>query len=107
MPSRVRGDEAAALVGPFHPQKLASAALGNSGSTGPNVIEGEIAYFASFDSLVAAPDHLVAGKIVFIDHQMEPAQDGSGYGQYGRGRFQGPNVAGKKGAVAKIGRAHV
>lgn len=105
MPTWVRGEEAASLIGPFHPQKLAIAALGNSGSTGPKGIEGEIAYYSSFDALVTAPDHLVRGKIVFIDHQMEPAQDGSGYGQYGRGRFQGPNVAAKKGAVAIVIRS--
>src|SRR3546814_2328095 len=66
------------------------------GSTGPKGIEGEIAYFASFDALVAAADSAVKGKIVFIDNQMEPTQDGSGYGLYGRSRFMGPSVAAKK-----------
>ena len=105
MPTWVRGDEAASLIGPFAPQKLAIAALGNSGSTGPKGIEGTIAYFASYDALVDAPDHYVKGKIVFIDHQMARAQDGSGYGAYGRGRFNGPNVAAKKGAVAIVIRS--
>lgn len=105
MPVWVRGDEQASLIGPFQPQKLAIAALGNSASTGPKGIEGTIAYYPSYDALVAAPDHLVKGKIVFIDHQMEPAQDGSGYGYYGRGRFNGPNVAAKKGALAIVIRS--
>src|SRR3546814_3305534 len=95
---------------------LSITAHGNSGSTGPKGIEGEIAYFASFDALVAAADSAVKGKIVFIDNQMEPTQDGSGYGLYDRGRFMGPSVAAKKGAIGivirsigtdKIGRAHV
>jgi carboxypeptidase Q len=101
----VRGAEEAWLTGPFLPQKLHIAALGNSASTGPKGIEGDIAYFASYDALVAAPDDAVKGKIVFIDNQMEPAQDGSGYGQFGRGRFTGANAASKKGAVAVVIRS--
>jgi len=105
MPVWVRGAEEASLTGPFLPQKLAITALGTSASTGPEGIEGDIAYFGSFDALVAAPDTQVKGKIVFIDHQMAPAQDGSGYGYYGRGRFTGANVAAKKGAIASVIRA--
>ena len=105
MPVWVRGEETASLTGPFLPQKLAITALGNSASTGPKGIEGDIAYFASYDALVGAPDHTVKGTIVFIDHQMERAQDGSGYGQFGRGRFQGANAASKKGALAVVIRS--
>lgn len=105
MPTWVRGEETAALIGPFHSQKLAIAALGNSGSTGPKGMEGDIAYFASFDALVAAPDDAVKGKIVFVDHRMARTQDGSGYGQYGRGRFTGPNIAARKGAAAIVIRS--
>ncbi|WP_428629414.1 M28 family peptidase [Sphingopyxis sp.] len=105
MPTWVRGEEQASLIGPFHPQKLAIAALGNSAPTGPKGIEGEVVYFASFDALQAAPDRAVKGKIVFIDHKMAPTQDGSGYGTYGRGRFTGPNVAAKKGAIAIVIRS--
>ena len=72
MPAWVRGEEQASLIGPFHPQKIAIAALGNSASTGPKGIEGDIVYFGSFDALQAAPDQAVKGKIVFIDHKMQP-----------------------------------
>ncbi|HWW57459.1 MAG TPA: M20/M25/M40 family metallo-hydrolase [Sphingopyxis sp.] len=105
MPTWVRGAEEASLIGPFEPQKLHITALGTSASTGPKGLEGEIVYFASYDALVAAPDQLVKGKIVFIDHQMKAAQDGSGYGQYGRARFTGPNVAARKGAIATVIRS--
>ena len=105
MPTWVRGAEEASLTGPFQPQKLAITAIGNSGSTGAKGIEGDIAYFAGFDALVAAPDDQVRGKIVFIDHQMARAQDGSGYGFYGRGRFAGPNVAARKGAIGVVIRS--
>lgn len=105
MQTWVRGAEEASLIGPFQPQKLHITALGTSASTGPKGLEGDVVYFASHDALVAAPGELVKGKIVFIDHQMKAAQDGSGYGQYGRARFTGANVAAKKGAVAVVIRS--
>jgi hypothetical protein len=105
MPVWVRGTEETWLTGPFLPQKLAITALGNSASTGIKGIEGDIAYFDGFDALAAEPENLVKGKIAFVDHKMQPTQDGSGYGYYGRGRFTGPNVAAKKGAIAIIIRS--
>ena len=84
---------------------MAITALGNSGSTGVKPLEGEIVYFKSYDDLVAANDAQVKGKIVFVDHQMKRTQDGSSYGQFGRARFVGPNVAAKKGASAIIIRS--
>jgi len=105
MPVWQRGEEEAWLTAPFLPQKLVIAALGNSGSTGPKGLQADIAYFASYDDLVAAPDSSVKGKIAFIDNQMKAAQDGSGYGYFGRGRFSGPNVAAKKGALAIVIRS--
>src|SRR3954454_16160252 len=82
MPVWTRGAESAEIVSPF-PQKLVIAALGYSGSTGPGGVTGQIIYFDSLDALRLAPDNAVKGKIVFIDHHMMPAQDGSGSGQFG------------------------
>ena len=104
MPVWTRGAESAEIVAPF-PQKLAIAALGYSGSTGPNGITGEIAYFPSLDALRLAPESAVRGKIVFIDHHMMPAQDGSGYGQFGAPRRQGPTIASLKGAIGIVIRS--
>ena len=104
MPVWTRGAEGAEIVSPF-PQKLAVAALGYSGSTGPAGVTGEIVYFDSVDALRLAPDSAVKGKIVFIDHHMMPAQDGSGYGQFGAPRRQGPTIASKKGALAIVIRS--
>ena len=104
MPVWVRGAESAEIVSPF-PQKLVVAALGYSGSTGPEGVTGQIVYFDSVDALRAAPDDAVRGKIVFIDHHMMPAQDGSGYGQFGAPRRQGPTIASKKGALAIVIRS--
>src|SRR5512144_918385 len=67
-----RGAESAEIVLPF-PQKLVVAALGYSGSTGPEGVTGQIVYFDSVDALRAAPDDAVRGKIVFIAHHMMPA----------------------------------
>ena len=104
MPVWTRGAESAEIVSPF-PQKLTVAALGYSGSTGPAGITGEIAYFDSVDALRVAPDSAVKGKIVFIDHHMMPAQDGSGYGQFGAPRRQGPTIASLKGAIGIVIRS--
>src|SRR5690349_16695907 len=104
MPVWTRGAESAEIVSPF-PQKLVIAALGYSGSTGPAGVTGQIVYFDTVDALRAASDSAVKGKIVFIDHHMMPAQDGSGYGQFGAPRRQGPTIASKKGALAIVIRS--
>jgi acetylornithine deacetylase/succinyl-diaminopimelate desuccinylase-like protein len=104
MPVWVRGRESAEILAPF-PQPLVVAALGNSGSTGPDGLTGEIVAFDSVDALKEAPDELVRGKIVFIDHAMPANQDGSGYSQFGAPRRQGPTLASKKGALAIIVRS--
>jgi carboxypeptidase Q len=104
MPVWVRGPESAEIVAPF-PQKMVVAALGNSASTGPAGVTGQIVAFDSVDALRAAPDAAVRGKIVFIDHRMAPTQDGSGYGQFGAPRRQGPTIASKKGAIAILVRS--
>ena len=104
MPVWVRGRESAEIIAPF-PQPLVIAALGNSGSTGAEGVTGEIVAFDSVDALKAAPNELVAGKIVFVDHAMPANQDGSGYGEFGAPRRQGPTVASQKGALAIVIRS--
>ena len=104
IPVWLRGAETAEIVSPF-PQKLVLTALGNSGATPPEGLTGEIIAFDSVDSLRAAPDSAVKGKIVFVDHRMMPAQDGSGYGQFGAPRRTGPTIASKKGAIAIVIRS--
>ena len=104
MPVWVRGGESAEILAPF-PQPLVVAALGNSASTGPEGVTGEIIAFDSIDSLQAAPDEAVRGKIVFVDHAMPANQDGSGYSQFGAPRRQGPALASRKGASAIVIRS--
>ena len=104
MPVWVRGRESAEILAPF-PQPMIVAALGNSASTGPNGVSGEIIGFDSVDALKAAPDDQVRGKIVFIDHAMAPTQDGSSYSRSIAPRSQGPTLASNKGAAALVIRS--
>jgi carboxypeptidase Q len=104
MPVWTRGAEAAEILGPF-PQKLVVAALGNSASTPPGGITGELVGFNSMAEFEAAPKEAVQGKIVFISHAMPRTQDGSSYGFFGGPRRQGPTLASKKGAIAIVVRS--
>jgi hypothetical protein len=104
MPVWTRGAESAQILAPF-PQKLVITALGNSASTGPQGISGEVVGFNSEAEFEAAPDEAVRGKIVFVSHAMPRTQDGSGYGFFGGPRRQGPTVASRKGALAIVVRS--
>ena len=99
-----RGAESAEILAPF-PQRLVIGALGNSASTGPEGITGQVVGFDSEQALEAAPDEAVRGKIVFVSHAMPRTQDGSGYGFFGGPRRQGPTVASRKGALAIVIRS--
>lgn len=85
MPVWVRGAEHAEIIAPF-PQSLVVTALGNSGATPAEGIEARVVGFNSVEELEAAPDEIVRGRIVFINHAMLPTQDGSGYGVFGAPR---------------------
>lgn len=104
LPVWIRGSEAAEIVSPF-PQRLVVAALGNSGTTPPEGITGEVVGFDTLEQLVAAPDSAVRGRIVFVSHAMPRTMDGSGYGYFGGPRRQGPTIASKKGAIAIVIRS--
>lgn len=104
MPVWERGTERAELLGSF-PQSLVVAALGNSASTPPGGITGEVVAFPSVEALKAAPDATVRGRIVYIGNAMPRTQDGSGYGVFGAPRRAGPTLASQKGAIAILVRS--
>ncbi len=104
IPGFVRGAESARLTGPY-PHNLHITALGNSVPTPKGGLSAELVYFASLAALKAAPEGSLKAKIAFIDNQMLPNQDGSGYGPYGNARRQGPAIAASKGAVAAVIRS--
>ena len=95
----VRGEETARVVAPY-PQALVITALGRSGSTGPDGLEGEVVVFETLADLEAQPKGALKGRIAYIGHAMGKTQDGSSYGYFGRVRFKGPSIAASKGAAA-------
>ena len=100
-----RGQDSGAVIGRFA-QPLAVAALGHSPATPEGGVEAEVVRFTSLEALQAAPERQVRGRIVYIDlGQMQPMQDGSGYGPQTRVRGQGPAAAMEKGAVAYVMRS--
>ncbi len=104
MPTWIRGEEKGWITAPF-PHKLAITALGNSAATPADGLEAEVVSFASLADLEAADSSAVAGKIVFVDHEMRATQDGSSYGFFGQARRRGPDVASKKGAAGIVIRS--
>ncbi|MBR0551541.1 M28 family peptidase [Stakelama marina] len=104
MPVWVRGEETAEVVAPYR-QPLRLTALGNSGATPAQGLTAEVVYFPTYGDLVNAPADSLKGKIAFVSNQMQPTPDGSGYGQFGRARFTGPDIAARKGAAAIVIRS--
>ena len=104
MPTWVRGIETAEVTAPFA-QPMAITALSTTSSTGPEGIEAEVVYFASFADLQAAATGSLKGKIAFVSHDMRQAQDGSHYGFAGPARWTAPSLAASKGAIATVIRS--
>ncbi len=100
-PKWVRRGESAQVLG-ANAQPLHVAALG--GSVG-GTVEGEVVRFPDLAALQAAADGSLAGKIAFIDYQMQPRLDGSDYGNGGRARWAGPSLAIRKGAAGFLMRS--
>lgn len=100
-PKWVRRSESAQVLGP-HAQPMRVAALG--GSVG-GTVEGEVVRLPDLAALEALPDGALAGKIAFVDYQMQARRDGSDYRNGGGIRGRGPSVAIRKGAVAFLMRS--
>lgn len=104
VPGWVRGAETAQLTAPY-PHNLAITALGYSAPTPASGISGDLVYFETLGALDAAPAGSLKGKIAFVDHAMQRAQDGSGYGPFGQARRVGPTLAARKGAIGIVIRS--
>ncbi|NDK38294.1 peptidase M28 family protein [Pseudoxanthomonas gei] len=96
-----RRGETAAILG-ASAQPLTITALG--GSPGGK-IEAEVVRFADLAALEAAPEASLAGKIAFVDYQMQSARDGSDYRNGSAIRGKGPSAAIRKGAVGFLMRS--
>ncbi len=88
-----RGAAHADIVSPF-PQHLAVTALGNSISTPPEGITGEVAYFENFDQLKNDKSDRAKGRIVFIDSSFTRSREGTHYGRNVGARVTGSIEAG-------------
>ncbi len=104
LPIWERGVETAAVTSPYS-QKFHVTALGNSAATPANGVTLPVVFFATFNDLLLAADGSLKGKIAFVSNNMLPSQDGSSYGSEGMPRFNGANVAAKKGADAIVIRS--
>ena len=100
-PNWVRRSEHAEVLG-AHAQPLVVSALGYSpGGT----VEGEVVRFPGLAALQAAPEGSLAGKIAFVDYQMQRYRDGHDYGNGGGIRGKGPATAIHKGAIGFLMRS--
>jgi carboxypeptidase Q len=86
-------------------QPLAATALGGTGPTPPDGVEGEVAIFPTLEALRAAAPGSLAGKIAMLDYQMPRLESGLGYNVATRGRGEGPIEAAKRGAVGFVMRS--
>ncbi len=96
--------EEARVVGPYA-QPLHITALGKSVATPEGGVTAEIAHFATYEDLKAAPGDVVRGKIVFISNRMERHKAGLGYGPAVIARGRGASEAAQKGALAIVIRS--
>jgi Zn-dependent M28 family amino/carboxypeptidase len=94
----------AEIVAPYR-QHLAVAALGNSVSTPPGGIVGELAYFKSLADLKADTSGRAKGRVVFIDSEFKASRDGAGYALAVPARTQGASEAARLGARAVLIRS--
>lgn len=104
LPIWQRGQETAEVLSPY-PQALHVTALGNSGATPAEGLTLPVVFFPTYNDLLLAPDESLNGKIAFVSNHMKATQDASSYGAEGQARFNGPNVAAKKGAAAIVIRS--
>ncbi len=100
-PKWERRSESAQVLGP-HAQPLRLTALG--GSPG-GTVEAEVLRFDSLEALQNAPAGSLAGRIAFVDYQMQRARDGSGYGAASAVRTRGPSAAIRAGAIGYLMRS--
>jgi Zn-dependent M28 family amino/carboxypeptidase len=106
-PHWVRGASAAEIVEPVR-QRLVIAALGGSGGTPAEGLEGEVLAaenVAALEALAAKDPSIARGRIVFFTERMSRSRDGSGYSRAVAIRWGGAEAARKLGAAAVLIRS--
>ena len=100
--------ESVHLVAPgTAPDRLAAAALGGSIATPAEGLTAPVIEVSSLDDLIARGQAQVAGRIVFFNRPMDPADPdpGRAYGKAVDQRSRGPRTAASLGAVAALVRS--
>jgi carboxypeptidase Q len=115
VPHWVRGEETAALVefpgmAEKTTQKIVLCALGLSVATPAEGVTAEVIVARDFDELEALGKEKVAGKIVLFNYHFDKqmasqSRAGDAYGQAVKYRGEGPNAAGRLGALACLIRS--
>ena len=89
------------------PQPLAATALGHSAATPDGGLTAEVVEVHSLDELATLGRANLAGKIVFFNRPMNPANffTGKSYSEAGDQRNRGPAAAARYGATAALTRS--
>ncbi|MBX3751105.1 MAG: M20/M25/M40 family metallo-hydrolase [Opitutaceae bacterium] len=89
------------------PVRLAAAALGGSVATPAEGLTAPVIEVDSLEDLMARGEAQVAGKVVFLNRPMDPADPdpGRAYGKAVDQRSRGPRAAASLGAVAALVRS--
>jgi len=98
-----RNLESGRVVAPY-PQKLIISSLGFGGSTHGELV-APVVSFPSLSSLQDAAPEQVAGKIVFMNRQIERSRTGQDYGDAAPIRYKSNTYAKEKGAKALVIRS--
>lgn len=108
VPKWVRGKETEILIkSGGREMNIPFLSLGNSEGTDGKKLEAELVLFESMEALKNADEHLLKGKIAFLNvpfPQHFPCTF-DGYSEVGGNRYNGPAIASKKGAVGFILRS--
>jgi hypothetical protein len=92
------------IAAPF-PQTLVAASLGGSPGTEGEVSSAEVIRVTDLVALRALSRDELGGKIVYVDHRMQRARDGKGYGAASRIRSCAHYIAAERGARATLIRS--
>jgi hypothetical protein len=107
VPKWIRGEESLKVKYEGKWQTIPMLSLGNSEGTEGKVLTAEIVCFNNMEELNAAPEAKVKGKIVFMNYafRQEFVKTFDGYSDIASYRFNGANVASRKGAAGLIIRS--
>ncbi len=98
--------EEVAITAPY-PQEVYGISLGGAAATPEQGLEAELAFFDSFDDLLAfeGVEDALEGKLVFVNDRMVAARGGEGYGWANRKRREAWREAEDRGAVGVLIRS--